>query len=358
MEIKKFNIKSEKHSADAIKGQKLESIMQTKDFQSVFSTFYNAIKKTLVKMSQLRKQTGFLQMKNIDLCQALKGTVFKTQLNQLWDIKQIISSVEIGFASLQWYDCDQQAAFVCEGHQEAPFKLFCEDHFEEIGLYSKSSINLTHDLKLNVMMLNELERHLVSLQEKIEYFSIKKDKKNPVLFQKFKGLIDDNFKILNTLLKNMATKSSLISQKGIKTIKSENKSSYENLSFIKDNWDKCRNTIFQILSMIPEVWEKMEADSFVQVIVDSDKGVPLEEERKESLVTSVPDHIYGKEYKLVHIPTQSFVQFKEFEKKIKANCEAIETCIEVLHFIYSSDHLFYLSFSLKKIYEVIKLKEL
>ena len=36
MEIKKFNIKSEKHSADAIKGQKLESIMQTKDFQSVF----------------------------------------------------------------------------------------------------------------------------------------------------------------------------------------------------------------------------------------------------------------------------------------------------------------------------------
>ena len=85
------------------------------------------------------------------------------------------------------------------------------------------------------MMLNELERHLVSLQEKIEYFSIKKDKKNPVLFQKFKGLIDDNFKILNTLLKNMATKSSLISQKGIKTIKSENKSSYENLSFIKDN---------------------------------------------------------------------------------------------------------------------------
>ena len=52
-------------------------------------------------MSQLKNQTGFLQMKNIDLCQALKGTVFKTQLNQLCDIKQIISSVEIGFARLQ-----------------------------------------------------------------------------------------------------------------------------------------------------------------------------------------------------------------------------------------------------------------
>ena len=65
-------------------------------------------------------------MKNIDLCHALKGTVFKTQLNQLRDIKQIISRVEIRFASLRWDDCDQQAVFACKGNQEAPFKLFCE----------------------------------------------------------------------------------------------------------------------------------------------------------------------------------------------------------------------------------------
>ena len=147
------------------------------------------------------EQTGFLQMKNIDLCQALKGTVFETQFNQLCDIKQIISSVEIGFARLQWDECDQQAIVVCEGDQEASFKLFCEDHFEELGSYSKSSINLIHDLKLNVIMLNELERHLAHLQERMEYFSIKKDKKNPVLFKKVKGLIDDNFKELKTLLK-------------------------------------------------------------------------------------------------------------------------------------------------------------
>ena len=68
--------------------------------------------------------------------------------------------------------------------------------------------------------------------------------------------------------------------------------------------------------MIPEVWEKVEADSFVQVIVDSNQRVPLEEERKKNLATSVPDHIYGKEYWLVHIPTQSLVQFKEFENEI------------------------------------------
>ena len=164
-------------------------------------------------MSQLKEQTGFLQIKNIDLCQALKGTVFKTQLNQLWDIKQIIKSVEIGFASLQWDDCDKQAIIVWEGNQETPFKLFCENHFEELGSYFKSSINLIHDLKLNVIKLNELERHLVRLQERIKYFSIEKNKKNSVLFQKVKENIDDNFKELNTLLENLASKSSWINQK-------------------------------------------------------------------------------------------------------------------------------------------------
>ena len=52
------------------------------------------------------------------------------------------------------------------------------------------------------------------------------------------------------------------------------------------------------------------------MIVDSNGGVPLEEETKENLTSSVPDHIYGKEYQLVHIPTQSLAQFKEFENKI------------------------------------------
>ena len=68
--------------------------------------------------------------------------------------------------------------------------------------------------------------------------------------------------------------------------------------------------------MIPEVWDEIETDSLVQLIVDSNQGVKLEEERKECVTYSIPNHIYGKEYQLVHIPTQSFVQFKEFENKI------------------------------------------
>ena len=81
--------------------------------------------------------------------------------------------------------------------------------------------------------------------------------------------------------------------------------------------------------MIPEVWDKIETDSLIKVIVDSNNGVSLEEEIKENLTSSIPDKIYGKEYQLVHIPTQSLIQFKEFEKRIKTNCKIIDTCVKV-----------------------------
>ena len=84
---------------------------------------------------------------------------------------------------------------------------------------------------------------------------------------------------------------------------------YESLSFVKDDCDKWRSTIFKILSMIPEVWDKIESESLVQMIVDSTRGVPLEEEIKEDVTASIPDHIYGKRYQLVSIPTQSLSLF-------------------------------------------------
>ena len=41
-----------------------------------------------------------------------------------------------------------------------------------------------HDFRYNAIMLNELEGQLIHLQERIEYFNIQNDKKNPVLFKK------------------------------------------------------------------------------------------------------------------------------------------------------------------------------
>ena len=183
-------------------------------------------------------------MKNIDLCYALKGTVFKTQISKLWDIKKIIRSIEVGFSSLKWDHCDQQASIACKGDQETPYKLFCEGHFEVLGSHFKSSINLVHDLRYNVIMLNELERHLIRLQERVEYFSIENDKKNPDLYQKVKGLIEDNFGEIKTLLESISSKCFRINELNIKTINSNSKIKYEYFSFLKDDCDKCRNIIF------------------------------------------------------------------------------------------------------------------
>ena len=102
-------------------------------------------------------------------------------------------------------------------------------------------------------MLNELERHLIRLQERVEYFSIENDKKNPDLYQKVKGLIEDNFGEIKTLLESISSKCFRINELNIKTINSNSKIKYEYFSFLKDDCDKCRNIIFMILSMIPEV---------------------------------------------------------------------------------------------------------
>ena len=256
-------------------------------------------------MSQQTEKVDYVQMENIDLWQALKGTVFKTQLDKLWDIKKIIGDIEVGFISLQWDHCDKHASFACGGNKKIPYKLYCEGHFEVLGSHFLNPINLIYNQRYNTIMLNELERLLIHLQERIEYFNIDNDKKNPDLYQKVKGLIEDNFGELNTLLESLASKWNRISQFSTKNISSNKKMKYEYLSFIKDDCDKCRNTIFNILSVIPEVWVKIESDFLLQVIVDSNEEVKLEEETKENLTSLVPDHIYGKEYQLVHIPTQS-----------------------------------------------------
>ena len=182
------------------------------------STFYFTVQETLSNMSQLKEQADFVQMENIDLCQALRGTKFKTQLKKLWDIQKIIGNIEIGFSSLQWDHCEQQASVACEGNQENLYKLYCENHSEVLGSHFQSSINLIHDLRYNIILLNELERHLISLQERIEYFNIEEDKKNPVLFQTIKELIEEKFGELNTLLESMASKCFRIDQLITKTI--------------------------------------------------------------------------------------------------------------------------------------------
>ena len=169
-------------------------------------------------MSQQKEKADFVKMENINLWQALKGTIFKTVINKLWDIKKIIVNIETGYTSLQWDKCDQQASTAYEENQGTSYKLFCEEHFLKLGALYKSPINLNQDFRYNVIMLNELERQLIHLQERIEYFKVDYDEKNDDLYQKVKGLIEDNYELLKTLLENMASKCLNISHLKTNTI--------------------------------------------------------------------------------------------------------------------------------------------
>ena len=312
-------------SLETIENENVMTREQLRGIQSLFSTICETLQSTLSEMCQLKEEEDFVKMENIDLCQALKGTVFKTRLNKLWDIKLINQTINTGFSQLQCDHCDQQAKIASECPQETSYKLYCELHFEQFGSRIQPSINLKHSKKFNRIVLKELERHLIQVQERIDYFHIENDKKDPFMYEKVKGLIEEDFEQLKNLLESMTIKCSKLNKLKTKTKKMK----YEYLSFIKDDCEKSRNTIFKILSMIPEVWNKIESDSLVQVIVNSRKGVPLEEEVKENITHSISDRVYEKEYKLIHIPTQSLKSFKKFENKIKNNCKITETCIEV-----------------------------
>ena len=80
---KQSNDAGDEQDLDAIKNHDEKTKMQIRGIQSLFSSVYLTIQKTLAEMCQLKEQADFVQMENIDLCQALKGTVFKTNLNNL-----------------------------------------------------------------------------------------------------------------------------------------------------------------------------------------------------------------------------------------------------------------------------------
>ena len=84
-----------------------------------------------------------------------------------------------------------------------------------------------HSLRYNKILLNELERYLIRLQERIDYFHIENDKKNPDLYDNVKRLIEINFEELKNLLESMTVKCLRICQQKTKTISCNSKMKYE-----------------------------------------------------------------------------------------------------------------------------------
>ena len=160
----------------------------------------------MLKLAQQKEMRESMQMDDFDLSHALNGTVFETNIDQLCDINQIILSIQMAFANLQCDHWDKQAVMAYEWSGESSYKLYCEDHYEEAGSWFQTSVNLMDNLRLNRIVLSELERLLVHVQVMIDYFHTKNTKKNPILYEKIKGLIEENLSELKNSLNNLTSK--------------------------------------------------------------------------------------------------------------------------------------------------------
>ena len=95
--------------------------------------------------------------------------------------------------------------------------MYCEPHFNELGSRIQHPINIKFSKKFNKIVLDELERHLIHVQERIDYFHIENNKKDPILFEKVKEIIEEDFEELKILLESLTAKCAKISQPKKKT---------------------------------------------------------------------------------------------------------------------------------------------
>ena len=98
---------------------------------------------------------------------------------------------------------------------------------------------------------------------------------------------------------------------------------YETLSFIKSDYEKWIQSILGILRLMYEMNMKAEIEAKLNVILNWSAGIEqYKEESKSSSVYLVPDKIYGKEFELCKIPTQTLKKIKELEKRVQTLAEA------------------------------------
>ena len=94
--------------------------------------------------------------------------------------------------------------------------------------------------------------------------------------------------------------------------------SYESLTFVKSDSEKWVQSIEKLLRLIFEINMKYEIEERIKAILNWSAGIDeYEEEVKSSLFYTVPDKVYGKNFDLCKIPTQSLKKIEELEKRIQ-----------------------------------------
>ena len=106
-------------------------------------------------------------------------------------------------ANLDCEICSKQAEIAYKGNEGTPEQHYCKTHFYSYGFYFLPSQKLSHELRLHKVVLKNLERLIIRLKERMEYFLIEDNKKDPVPFGEAKDSIDERVKKLQNSLKSL-----------------------------------------------------------------------------------------------------------------------------------------------------------
>ena len=286
------------------------------------------IKNAIDKLSEMEKSFGevtkdqeevdsWMFLKSIDLIKALDAIVYRAKIdNKLWDVKMILSNVEYGFNQLlcTQSDCSEKAIMWLKRSKDTLAELYCEEHSNLVDPSSEGQHDFDGELIKDRSALKSLERLLVVVQEQMEYLISENVNKDIVAYSNIKEKLEEEYEDLKNTLNDMSVKA-----KQITTMKTKisQASKYELLSFVMPNSDKWIKSIIGLLKLMFEANMKSEIDSKLKAILNWSVGIDqYREESKSSSVYSVPDEVYGKEFELCKIPTQTLKKIKDLQKRV------------------------------------------
>ena len=202
-------------------------------------------------------------------------------------------------------------------HSEDTFaELYCEEHSNLINPLSEGQHYFDNEIKVNSSILKSLERLLIVVQEQMEYSASNNTNKDFKECKRVKDELDQEYFSLKNTLNETTLRANQITI--IKEMKTAKNSWYEDLSFIKFGYEKWLQNILQILRLIFEANIKSEIEAKLKTILNWSGGIEqYEDEAKSNSVYSVPNEIYGEEFQLCKIPTQTLKKIKELEIDIQ-----------------------------------------
>ena len=287
------------------------------------------IKNAIHKLSKIEKKlekvtkdeevvNNWMFLKKIDLTKALDAVVYSAKIdNKLWDVKLILASVEYGFSQLLCTQsgCSENAIMWHKHSNDTPAELYCEEHSNFVDPSSEGQHYFDGELKKDKKALKSLERLLVVIQEQMEYLISENSNKDMIAYSNIKEKLEEEYGNLKNTLNDMIVKATQITTKKIKASKAPK---YEPLSFVMSDSDKWIKIILRLLRLIFETNMKPEIEEKLKAILNWSSGInQYKEESKSNSVYSVPDEIYGKEFELCKIPTQTLKKVKDLEKRVQ-----------------------------------------